>query len=153
MNVFVGENLGNNVFRMGIMCLIGIAHLPEHLEYIEYKDSFDIKPGLKPNIGRQVHKILMNTEMVPSRALPIIGNLIHSLKVIASKALPQMTISGNVKFDDPYDIRAKKKGGYGGFEVQSYANMDADTGISNKDMTLMMNQSYFSGSHLLKKTE
>lgn len=31
--------------------------------------------------------------------------------------------------------------------------MDADTGISNKDMTLIMNQSYFSGRHLLKKTE
>ena len=98
MNVFVGENLGNNVFRMGIMCLIGIAHLPEHLEYLEYKDSFNIKPSLKPKIGRQVSRLLMNTSIVPERALPIIGNLLHSMKVLASKTLPRLGISGNVKF-------------------------------------------------------
>lgn len=151
MNVFVGENLGNNVFRMGIMCLIGIAHLPEHLEYLDYKDSFEIKPSLKPHIGKQVERVLMNTQTVPERALPIIGNLLHSIKLIASRTLPKLAISGNVKFDDPYDIR-KNKGVYPGADI-SYGNMDADTGISNKEMTLMMNQSYFSGSHLLKKTE
>jgi hypothetical protein len=92
---------------MGFMCLIGIAHLPEHLEYLEYKDSFDIKPALKPNIGRSVRKFLMNANVVPERALPIIGNLLHSIKMIACKSLPQMSISGNVKFEDPYDVRNK----------------------------------------------
>ena len=35
-NFFVGENLGNNVFRIGFMCLIGIAHLPERLKNVRY---------------------------------------------------------------------------------------------------------------------
>lgn len=138
---------------MGFMCLIGIAHLPEHLEYLEYKDSFDIKPGFKPNIGKNVKKYLFNSDFVPERAHPIIGNLLHSIKMIAVKQIPLMKISGNVKFEDPYDIRAKSKGKHNQHDMYSYANMDADTALSNKEMTLMMNQSYFSASNLLKKNE
>lgn len=88
LNVFVGKNLGNNVFRIGFLCLIGIAHLPEHLDYLSYKDSFEIKPINKQNVGRHAEKLMANPQIVPERAIPIIGNLIHSIKLIASKALP-----------------------------------------------------------------
>lgn len=60
MNIFVGVNLGSNVFKIGFLCLIGIAHLPEHLDYIDYKDSFELKPSRKTNISRQVEKMMMN---------------------------------------------------------------------------------------------
>jgi hypothetical protein len=32
-----------------------------------------------------------------------VENLIHSIKLIASKILPNLPISGNVKFDDQWD--------------------------------------------------
>ena len=35
--------------------------------------------------------------------MPIIGNLIHSIKLIAAKVLPKLPISGNVKFDDLWE--------------------------------------------------
>jgi hypothetical protein len=31
-NFFVGYNLGNNIYKIGILCLIGIAHLPDGLK-------------------------------------------------------------------------------------------------------------------------
>jgi len=37
-NFFVGYNLGNNIFKIGFLCLIGIAHLPEKLEDLQYSD-------------------------------------------------------------------------------------------------------------------
>lgn len=75
INCFVGENLGNNVYKIGFLCLIGIAHLPEHLDYLEYKDNFEIKPTISNNIGKQADKMLMNPQIVPERAIPIFGNL------------------------------------------------------------------------------
>jgi hypothetical protein len=137
MNVFVGENLGNNIFKLGIICLIGIAHLPEHLEYLEYRDSFEIKPMISPNIGRQAEKLLFSSATVPERAHPIIGNILHSIKLVASKALPLMPISGNVKFDDSWEEMHKKTMNMNSI---SMAYMDAETRVSGKDMG-MMNQS------------
>ena len=40
---------------------------------------------------------------VPLEARPIIENLVHSLKLITSKVLPNLPISGNVRFDDQWD--------------------------------------------------
>lgn len=111
---------------MGFLCLIGIAHLPEHLDYLEYKDSFEVKPIISTNIARQTEKYLMNPQIVPERAIPIFGNLLHSIKLIASKVLPEIPISGNVKFEDPWAL--KKEGN------QTLSNFDIETGISNKDI-------------------
>ena len=33
-NFFVGFNLGKNAFKLGFICLIGIAHLPEKLSHL-----------------------------------------------------------------------------------------------------------------------
>ena len=60
VNCFVGENLGNNVYKIGFLCLIGIAHLPEHLDYLEYRDSFEVKPMMSTNIGKSVDRFMMN---------------------------------------------------------------------------------------------
>ena len=29
VNTFVGENLGSNIYKVGFLCLMGIAHLTE----------------------------------------------------------------------------------------------------------------------------
>lgn len=125
MNIFVGENLGNNVFKMGILCLVGIAHLPEHLDYLKYKDSFEVKPVGTCNIGKQADKILLSPMSVPDRAIPIIGNMIHAIKLLSSKVIPLMPISGNVKFDDGWEEFNKKTA-----QTIDFSNMDYDTNVS-----------------------
>ena len=102
MNIFVGCNLGNNVFKIGLLCLVGVAHLPEHLGYLEYKDSFDIRPSISTNIMKEVNSKLI-IESTPTAAIPIIGNLVHAIKLISSKVLPLIPVSGNVKFEDGWD--------------------------------------------------
>ena len=37
-NFFVGVNCGNNVYKIGYLCLIGIAHLPEKLASMQHTD-------------------------------------------------------------------------------------------------------------------
>ena len=96
MNVFVGHNLGNNVFKIGFVCLVGVAHLPEHLGYLEYKDSFDIRPSLSTNIKKEVSSSLIIPSCTPDAAAPIIGNLLHAIKLICSKILSVIPVSGNV---------------------------------------------------------
>ena len=82
--------------------MVGVAHLPEHLGYLEYKDCFDIRPSLSTNIMKEVQSKLI-IESLPSAATPIIGNLMHAIKLISSKVLPLVPISGNVKFEDGWD--------------------------------------------------
>jgi len=50
----------------------------------------------------------MDTTSVPERALPIIGNLLHAIKLITSKVLPIVPISGNIKYDDSLEEFNKK---------------------------------------------
>ena len=146
MNIFIGENLGNNVFKIGILCLIGIAHLPEHLDYLNYKDTFEVKPYATTNIGKQANQILMSPMSVPDRAHPIVGNMLHAIKLLASKILPLMPISGNVKFDDSWEEFHKKTA-----HSIEFTNMDYETNVSHKEtMNHMMQQSYQSNSAMLK---
>lgn len=37
---------------------------------------------------------------VPDKAKPILGNLFHSIKLICSKVLPVMSISGNIRIPE-----------------------------------------------------
>ena len=53
-NFFVGVNLGNNVFMIGILSLIGIAHLPEKLSHLSHVDTLEMRPCLSTNIGPEV---------------------------------------------------------------------------------------------------
>ena len=41
--------------------------------------------------------------MIPLEAVPIIGNLFHSIKIICQKVLPNLPISGNVRFQEPWE--------------------------------------------------
>ena len=100
-NFFVGVNLGNNVFMVGLLSLIGIAHLPEKLAHLSHADSLEMRPCLGTNIGPDVRDALW--KYAPAECQPIIGNLFHSLKLICSKILPKLSVSGNVKFDDIFD--------------------------------------------------
>ena len=67
---------------MGILCLIGIAHLPEHLETLSYSDSIELRPTIISDIGPEVSQLLLDPSMIPMEAVPIIGNLFHSVKLI-----------------------------------------------------------------------
>ena len=99
-NFFVGYNLGHNVYKIGILCLIGIAHLPESMNYLKHTDQLELRPCLSTDIGSEVDFLVKSA---PSDAAPILNNLIYSLKLIASKVLPNLPISGNVRFDDQWD--------------------------------------------------
>lgn len=101
-NFFVGYNLGqNNVYKIGILCLIGIAHLPTNLEHLRHSDQLELRPCLSTNIGEEVKAAMM--KFASDEMKPIIGNLIYSLKLIASKILPKLPVGGNVKYDDIWD--------------------------------------------------
>ena len=93
-NVFVGINAGSNVYKIGFLCLIGIAHLPEPLKKLHYTKSFELRPCITNDLSGMVKEQLKG---VPTRAEPILGNLFHSIKLICSKVLPVMQVSGNVK--------------------------------------------------------
>jgi hypothetical protein len=60
-NFFVGYNLGNNVYKIGILCLIGIAHLPEKLGGLSYTDQLELRPCLSTNIGPEVTEDLVKS--------------------------------------------------------------------------------------------
>lgn len=85
------------------MCLIGIAHLPEKLEALNYADSLELRPTIITDIGPEVTKSMLDPRLIPEEAIPIIGNLFHSIKLITQKVLPRLPISGNVRFEDPWD--------------------------------------------------
>ena len=82
LNVVVGENLGNSTYKLGFLCIIGIAHLPETLEDLKYSDSIEIRPTLITDIGPEITTKLLNQNVIPEVAIPIVGNLFHSLKLI-----------------------------------------------------------------------
>jgi len=97
-NFFVGINAGCNIFKVGIMCLIGIAHLPEALHKLKYYHKFEIRPILSTSLFEHVNREIDQTANDATKV--IILNLLHACKLICSKVLPDMPISGNVKFED-----------------------------------------------------
>jgi hypothetical protein len=60
-NVFSGVNAGNKFFKVGFLCLIGIAHLPEHLRELRYQRRFELRPCLTTNIGLMIEEELVGT--------------------------------------------------------------------------------------------
>ena len=75
------------------MCLIGIAHLPENQQKLKYFKNFEIRPCITNNLAPLIAEELGH---VPDKVKQILGNLFHSVKLICSKILPTMPISGNV---------------------------------------------------------
>lgn len=96
-NFFVGVNAGGNVYKIGFLCLIGIAHLPENLAKLKFSKSFELRPCITTDLCEMISEEL---EKIPRKAQPILGNLFHSIKLICSKVLPSMQVSGNVKIQD-----------------------------------------------------
>ena len=82
---------------MGFLCLIGIAHLPESLQYLKYYKTFELRPVFTINLAPLIEEHLAN---VPTKIKTILGNLFHAIKLICSKVLPVLILSGNVKLPE-----------------------------------------------------
>jgi len=50
----VGINAGNNIYKMGFLCLIGIAHLPESQQKLKYHKSFELRPCITTDLGPMI---------------------------------------------------------------------------------------------------
>ncbi len=51
VNIFVGENAGNRLFKVGVLCLIGIAHLTESNRDLKFSKRFEIRPFRNLDLG------------------------------------------------------------------------------------------------------
>jgi hypothetical protein len=49
-NFFVGENMGDNIFKIGFLCLRGIAHLPEAMARVRFYRKFEIRPVISTDL-------------------------------------------------------------------------------------------------------
>jgi hypothetical protein len=50
-NFFVGVNLGHSFYKLGFLCLIGIAHLPDSQAGLHFNKHFEFRPSYTTNIG------------------------------------------------------------------------------------------------------
>jgi hypothetical protein len=96
-NVFVGVNIGNKFFKVGFLCLIGIAHLPESLRKLKLHKRFELRPCLTTNIGPMIEEELQGLGKVE---MAIIMNLFHAVRLISSRVLPHVPTTSNVVCED-----------------------------------------------------
>jgi hypothetical protein len=92
-NFFVGVNMGHNIFKVGFLCLIGIAHLPDSMSKLRFYRSFELRPSISTNIGGLVDDEMSKT---PKHANLVTQNLYSAIKLICEKVLFHIPISGNV---------------------------------------------------------
>lgn len=92
-NIFVGVNAGNKFFKVGFLCLIGVAHLPEQWRELTYHRRFELRPCLTTEIGPMILEELTGT---PAEIMTIINNLFHAVKLICSRVLPHVPSTSNV---------------------------------------------------------
>jgi len=57
-NFFAGINGGHCVFKVGFMCLIGIAHLPERQNALRLRKTFELRPCTTTNIGEMLDEAM-----------------------------------------------------------------------------------------------
>ena len=50
MNIFIGENAGSKIFKVGTLCLISIAHLSEKMRDLNYSKKFQYRPYKDTNL-------------------------------------------------------------------------------------------------------
>lgn len=50
-NFFSGYNLGQNYYKLGFLCLIGIAHLPDTLSSLRFYKIFELRPTLSTDLS------------------------------------------------------------------------------------------------------
>ena len=96
-NVFVGVNAGNKFFKVGFLCLIGIAHLPEQYLKVHYHKRFELRPTLTTNIRSMIDEELLGT---PPDLLSIFKKLFHAVKLITFRVLPNVEATSNVVCED-----------------------------------------------------
>ena len=95
-NFFVGYNLGYNFYKIGFLCLIGIAHLPESMTKLRFYRGFDIRPSLTTDICQIVEEEMSG---VPKHAMLVTKVLFAAIKMICSKIIDKLPISGNVEYE------------------------------------------------------
>ena len=71
-NFFVGYNLGFNTYKMGLLCLIGIAHLPDSMSKLRFYRQFDIRPSITTNLAPMIEEEL---DQIPLHAALVTMNL------------------------------------------------------------------------------
>ena len=95
-NFFVGKNLGGMFFKMGFLCLIGIAHLPDSMAGVKFMRSFEFRPTLTTNIGPLVEEELI--KVVPKKAHLVTKNLLCAIKTVCAHVLHRVPICGNITY-------------------------------------------------------
>ena len=92
-NFFVGENGGNRIFKIGVLCLIGIAHLTEQQRNLKYSKRFEFRPQFTTNLEPFIIEELID---LPKEVASVVWNLFHVIKLVCARVLIHIPISGNV---------------------------------------------------------
>jgi hypothetical protein len=66
-NFYEGINGGNHTFKIGFLCLIGIAHLPEKQASLKFRKQFELRPCTTTNIGAMLEEELASGRGIPER--------------------------------------------------------------------------------------
>lgn len=80
LNIFVGENAGNRVFKVGVVCLIGIAHLTEANRDLRFSKRFELRPFRQLDLGPLVQEELGGCSQAIEK---ILQNLFHAVKLVS----------------------------------------------------------------------
>ncbi len=98
-NFFSGYNLGQNYYKLGFLCLIGIAHLPDTLSSLRFYRIFELRPTLSTDLSDQVLEELNNKGDLPKHALAIIKYLFCALRTVAAQVIHKVGICGNIEYE------------------------------------------------------
>jgi hypothetical protein len=91
--------MGHSYYKVGFLCLIGIAHLPEAMSKIRYYNTFELRPSISTNLKPSIDETLGN---IPKHANIVISNLFSAIKMICNKVIDHLPISGNVDYEDEH---------------------------------------------------
>jgi hypothetical protein len=93
MNIFVGENAGSRIFKVGVLSLIAIAHLTENMRDLKYSKTFQYTPFRDTDLEPVIRE---NLKDKPFEVDHILFNLFYAIKLVAAKVLLHIPLSGNV---------------------------------------------------------
>lgn len=96
-NFFVGYNLGHSYFKLGFICLIGIAHLTENLASLKFQKRFELRPSISTDLSQYVEEELTKSD-VPEHARMIVKNLFCALRTVAAHVIYRIPICGNIQY-------------------------------------------------------
>jgi hypothetical protein len=96
-NFFVGHNLGRNHYKLGFICLIGIAHLTETLTTLRFNKMFELRPTTNTDLNPQVEEEFSQAN-VPQQAKAIAKNLFCAIRTVAAHVVHRIPICGNIQY-------------------------------------------------------